>query len=487
MKRGGFAFVASSSLAMAACSAPSVQVRALPDPAAKLRQGGDELANARSMLALGNAGLALEGFLKLRITQPANPQVYAGIAECYSAMGRYDLARISYETALAYAPHDPSLLAALASALEKQGETARALAVRAELALLTSAPSSPKPQQAAAVPVATQAEAATAPLSPQLGSITVKLPPARPLASAAAKQSLQTSITPIEVAEPAKPDAADVAPAQLARTEPTPPLATRSVDAEKPSFHLQQSSRAVSVDLGGTRPVSARTAALTIPLSPIIVAEPEQSKMAAAVEATPPSKPTLPRAPLPAAVTLIQRPNVPSSSLPSASELVAELIAMEPAIKPREPEPRVEEEAIRTGPRLERISLGEVALVTTPAPLWKTQVATAAPHRAAVQWLPMRSAEARPAIQLLNAARTRGLAAWSRMALVNRGWRRIDIGDYGEVRQRSLVLYSGDHAPLARRVAAQFGCKAVKVDGKAAVVVLLGRDAATRKGSSLRA
>jgi hypothetical protein len=73
------------------------------------------------------------------------------------------------------------------------------------------------------------------------------------------------------------------------------------------------------------------------------------------------------------------------------------------------------------------------------------------------------------------------------MALANRGWRRIDIGDYGVVRQRSLVMYSGDHAPLARRLAAQFGCKAIKVDGKPAVIVLLGRDAAWKKASSLRA
>jgi hypothetical protein len=49
------------------------------------------------------------------------------------------------------------------------------------------------------------------------------------------------------------------------------------------------------------------------------------------------------------------------------------------------------------------------------------------------------------------------------------------------------VLYSGDHAPLAHRLAAQLNCKAVKVGGKSEVLVLLGRDAASRKAASIRA
>ena len=491
MKRGGFTFIACSSLATAACSAPSVQVRALPDPTAKLRQGGDELANARTMLALGNVGLALEGFRTLEIAQPSNPDVYAGIAECYAAMGRYDVARSNYETALAYAPHDPALLAALAHSLDHLGETERAAAVREELAHLASPATQPKPHELAAeVPVG-PLQSASMLLTPQVGSITVKLPPARPLASAASKQSLQNAIVPVRIAEPAKPEPAPVSAPVVALAKAEPPRITTAKqvasESETPAIHLQPSMAGVPVELGRTAVRAADPSALSMQIPLIAIAEPAPPQVSAAVDVAVPSRPAPPRSPVPAAVTLVARPTLPPSGLPNASALVSQLIAMEPAIKPRDPDPQALEQGVATGPRLERVALGEVALVTTPAPLWKKQMASIAPRPAAVQWLPLRSAEARPAIQLLNAARTQGLAAWSRMALANRGWRRIDIGDYGVVRKRSLVLYSGDHAPLARRLAAQFSCKAIKIDGKPAVIVLLGRDAASKKASSLRA
>jgi tetratricopeptide (TPR) repeat protein len=489
MKRGGFTFVACSSLAIAACSAPNVQVRALPDPAAKLRQGGDELANARSMLALGNVGLALEGFRTVEIMQPTNPDVYVGIAECYAAMSRYDVARSNYETALAYAPHDPALLAALARSLDHLGETERAAAVREELVHLASPAAQPKPQLAALAPAGPW-QLRPVPLAPQVGSITVKLPPARPLASAAPGQSLQSMVEPVKIAEPAKPEPALAPmPVAIAKAEPPRIAAPKpvTVENEARAIRLQPSTAEVPVELGSATFRTLEASTLKMPVPAIAKAEAAPPKTTAAVEVAVPGKPEPPRAPVPAAVTLVGRPNDPYSGFRNASALVAQLIAMEPAIKPRDPDPRAPEQEIANGPRLERVSLGEVALVTTPAPLWKKQMASIAPRRAAVQWLPIRSAEARPAIQLLNAARTQGLAAWSRMTLANRGWRRIDIGDYGEVRQRSLVMYSGDHAPLARRLAAQFGCKAIKVDGKPAVIVLLGRDAASKKASSLRA
>ena len=486
MKRGGFTFVACSSLAIAACSAPNVQVRALPDPAAKLRQGGDELANARTMLALGNVGLALEGFRTAAIMQPTNPDVYAGIAACYAAMSRYDVARSNYETALAYAPHDPALLAALARTLDNLGESGRAAALREELAHLASPAPRPQPQELAAVAPVSSSQPADVALAPQVGSITVKLPPARPLAS---KQSLQSAIVPVKVAEAAMPEPAQVPQPDvaIAKAEPLRVATPKAGDSEAPAIHLPPSTAGVPVELGQVALRTADPSAMKIPAPVVAIAAPAPPQVRAALEVAVPAKPVPSRTPVPAAITLVERPSVPSVGLPNAAALVAQLIAMEPAIKPRDPDPRAREQELGNGPRLERVSLGEVALVTTPTPLWKKQLASLAPRPAAVQWLPLRSAEARPAIQLLNAARTQGLAAWSRMALANRGWRRIDIGDYGEVRQRSLVLYSGDHAPLARRLAAQFSCKAIKVDGKPAVIVLLGRDTASKKASSRRA
>jgi hypothetical protein len=490
MRRGGFTFVACSSVAIAACSAPNVQVRALPDPAAKLRQGGNELANARSMLALGNAGLALEGFQTLRITQPTNPDVYAGIAECYVAMGRYDLARSNYETALAFAPHNPALLAAFANTLENQGETDRAAAVREELAHFANPAVRSAPVETVAAPAAAPVQEASLPLAPRVGSITVKLPPALPLVSATSQQSLQAMVVPVKIAEPANQLAPDPKPVVALAKAELPPVATArpiATASEAPAVHLQPSTAAVSVEIGGAAVRTADMSVLTMPVPAIAIAEPKLPKMSVVAEVVVPSRPAALKPPVPAAMTLVAKPNDPSTELPNVHALVAQLIAMQPAIKPRDPDLQAMEQDFANGPRLERVSSHEVALVTTPTPLWKRQMASVAPRHASVQWLPIRSAEARPAIQLLNAARTQGLAASSRMALANRGWRRIDIGDFGEVRQRSLVMYSGDHAPLARRLAAQFSCKAIKVDGKPAVIVLLGRDAASKKASSLKA
>jgi hypothetical protein len=106
---------------------------------------------------------------------------------------------------------------------------------------------------------------------------------------------------------------------------------------------------------------------------------------------------------------------------------------------------------------------------------------------ASVQWVPLNRAAGRPAIEILNAARSQGLAAHTREALVDRGWRKMKIGDAREIRQRSLVLYSPAHQVLAWRLAAQLGCKAAKVEGRKTVVVLLGRDAALRRRSTSRA
>ena len=85
-------------------------------------------------------------------------------------MGRYDLERANYEFALAYAPNDAALLNALASSLERLGESEQAAQLRAEAARLRSVPPAHAPAEQVAV----------APLSvPRLSSVTVKLPPAR--------------------------------------------------------------------------------------------------------------------------------------------------------------------------------------------------------------------------------------------------------------------------------------------------------------------
>jgi hypothetical protein len=80
-------------------------------------------------------------------------------------------------------------------------------------------------------------------------------------------------------------------------------------------------------------------------------------------------------------------------------------------------------------------------------------------------------------VQVLNAARSEGLAASARAVLIERGWRRIAIGDADRVQRESVVLYPKERATLARSLAAQFGVGTRMVDGDRLILVL-GRDKA---------
>jgi len=140
--------------------------------------------------------------------------------------------------------------------------------------------------------------------------------------------------------------------------------------------------------------------------------------------------------------------------------------------------------------------MGEVALLTRAAPAWRTEVVARTEHSVTARFVPLNGALAssgparfvplrtvmaasRANVRLLNAARHQGLAARTRHALIDRGWRRIAIGDAGQVRARSIVLYPAGRQALGRRVAAQFGFASAINRDSDEVLVLLGRDAAS--------
>jgi Flp pilus assembly protein TadD len=368
-----------ASLATAGCASEpgTVQVRPIADPGSKLRPGDGLLADAKGQFALGNVGLALEGFRKAAREQPDSAEALAGMGVCYDAMGRYDLAQAKYEAALALAPRNPTLLTALAISLDRQGNRDAAAEVRNEIALLASA--SAVLDQAVA-----EVEPMPAPLAPAQ-SVTVALQPA---------QSVTVALPPPQLAA-----RADVALANTNRVE----------------------------RMDGT----------ALAASNVYVAMPEE--------------------------------------LP---------VAMMPA-------PRLSEQArvdLRAGPepRLERLSFGEVALVTVQAPVWRGQVVSRSPQSVTVRWVPLQMASARPNIRLLNAARRQGLAARSRDYLLGRGWRKIEIGDAGELRDQSVVLYPAARQALGRSLAAQFGFRARASDNGNVLVILLGRDAAGARAMQTR-
>ena len=94
-----------------------------------------------------------------------------------------------------------------------------------------------------------------------------------------------------------------------------------------------------------------------------------------------------------------------------------------------------------------------------------------------VRWVPIMTAEARPNIRIFNAAQRQGMATNARNMLLDRGWRKIEIGNALAVRERSVVLYPMSRQRLGRSLAAQFGFEAQASPDAKALIVLLGRDA----------
>ncbi len=184
-----------------------------------------------------------------------------------------------------------------------------------------------------------------------------------------------------------------------------------------------------------------------------------------------------------AAVVSLAPPLAPPSPIAAKAAQVAVHAAPRPepapvgrsvtvALAPR-PEPAVN---VRTeGPRLERTSLGEVALITAAGPRWKVQMADSRGPR----FVPLREASYNQGpVRLLNAARIHRLAARTRSSLAVSGWSRVTIGDAAVIRPRSLIVYPTGQRALAARLSAQTGIAMAERPGVRMVTMLLGRDAA---------
>jgi tetratricopeptide (TPR) repeat protein len=310
MTRGTPSLLVTATLIVSGCaaSADKIEIRPLGSSAVQVRPPSEQIAYARAQLAMGNIGLAIEGFRKANREQPESAEALAGLADSYAAMGKRDLARRYYEAALAVTPHDPTLLQAVA-------------------------------------PPAT---------NPAGGSATTTEDPARVASS-------------------------ELAPA------PSNPAPVTSITMKLPEPVGQHPERLVS-----------------------------------------------------------------------------------------------------SAPRLERMSPGEVALVTTGKPLWQAVLVSRTRLSTTVRWEPIRSAAAQPPIRLLNAARHQGLAARTRQSLSSQGWSKLAIGDAPKVRNSSIVLYPGQHESIARNLASRLGFRAVSVARGDAIVVLLGRDFTRTRSHSLR-
>jgi hypothetical protein len=151
---------------------------------------------------------------------------------------------------------------------------------------------------------------------------------------------------------------------------------------------------------------------------------------------------------------------------------------LKPYVRPAA-EPVVAEER---GPRLERMSMGEIALITVPKPVWLPTTVAQTDRSTTLRFVPLRQTYALPVkVRLLNAARVDRLAARTRAWLAARGWRDMSIGNAQATRTRSVILYPANQRALAQRLSAQFGFPIARRASGSHMIVLLGTDAARRK------
>ena len=85
MNGGKKPWLVALSFAAAGCASTpnTVEVRPIADPGSKMRAGSDSLADAKGQLALGNVGLALEGFRKASRNEPNNAEAWHTIGVYY--------------------------------------------------------------------------------------------------------------------------------------------------------------------------------------------------------------------------------------------------------------------------------------------------------------------------------------------------------------------------------------------------------------------
>ena len=135
----------------------------------------------------------------------------------------------------------------------------------------------------------------------------------------------------------------------------------------------------------------------------------------------------------------------------------------------------------QASPRLERLSPKEVALVTSDKPYWAPRRDNRAQTALVdTRWKPLHGQASVPNIRLLNAARVQGLASAARSSLLQRGWRKIEVGDHASVRTHSVVLYPADKQRIGQSLAKHFGIDSAQSKVRT-VTVILGRDRAARR------
>lgn len=245
------------------------------------------------------------------------------------------------------------------------------------------------------------------------------------------------------------------------QTPPAPVLAAATV-----TVHLQPPGVRLpaEVQLGKPKPVGA-AASDQVVTKPLAATAPAQAAAAAGPGHAVTSRST--------ATTPVSPPLILASTGDSVTVKL-------PPVRTPVPAPAQGQAKPQDGPRLQRLSQGEVALLTGAEPAWLPRRQAPRAPQSSIRWVALDDRSS-TSIQLLNAARLQGLAARTRNTLAGQGWRRIEIGDADRVRQHTLVLYPIDREGPGRRLALEFETKSAILRNGNRIVVLLGRDRAARR------
>lgn len=439
MNGGGKFLAAAAGLAIAACAnSGKLELRPTPNrTAADNAPLPQKLAEGYAQLKLGNPGLASELFRQSLRGDPASAEANVGLAASYDQMGRFDLSRRYFETALAIRPADTQLLERFAASLDRQGARADATAVRGEIAarLAQLDKAETRTFVAAVAPVEPAATFADGPASPTIVAM--------------------------------------AAPVLLAPSAPTPAATPRQVTAPAPVVATV---------------AKASSAAVPAPIVPVSAAIKRHSAPTPARIMPPPAAEPTPVAQVAAASVTVQLPparpapkpvQVAAASAPKSPPIATDASQAAPSVQIRADPRRF------NSPSLQRLSLAEVALVTTGVSRWRPQVVAQTGQSTTIRFVPLKKPQqVFPGVRLLNAARSQGLAAHTRTYLSAKGWRRLSIGDADQTRETSIILYPESRRRTAEILAAQFRIRVAKRAGNdQAIVMLLGRDAARLKAN----
>lgn len=217
--------------------------------------GGAAMAQGRMLYSRGEYALAIDQFRRVVRENPELPDGYNALASSYDMIGRFDLARLNYEMALARAPSDGRIYRNMARSLRMQGRDHEAEELLAEFRAIDTTVQTtaavPAPDMAPATAIQSEAPAQLAEAPPAATPVPAVISPVAPVVAIA-----PPVVTPPATALPSQPVARGT---QLVVNLDPPKPAVQTAPATNASPTL--TGRTVKVALDA--PPQVRSAALS--------------------------------------------------------------------------------------------------------------------------------------------------------------------------------------------------------------------------------